>query len=130
VQVGGVITGRGAQYQLVPGVSRVRKTPKLVLFKDGVRVAGHLAPYKVRPSLDRWKVYAASGFKYTLQVGPPALIGSIDDPPNESEFETTKEKLDVSMFGGDPVEFAQSKLEADLDYMDEKMDEYVSRKMP
>ncbi|CAE8613918.1 unnamed protein product [Polarella glacialis] len=123
VWVGGVIARRGAQYQLVPGISKVRKTLLLVLFIDGVRVAGHLAPYKVRPFLDRWRVYAASGFKYTLHVGPPALIGRIDDPPNESGFETIKEKLDVSRFGGDPNEFAQSEFEADLDDIDEKMDE-------
>ena len=94
-----------------------------MLFKDGVRVAGHLAPYKFRPFLDRWKVYAASGFKYTLHVGPPALIGRIEDPPNESGFEIIKTKLDVSRFGGDPNEFAQSEFEVDLEDIDEKMDE-------
>ena len=48
IWIGGAITKKGAQYQLVPMLSLAKRTPLLVVFRHGKKVATHYAPQGVK----------------------------------------------------------------------------------
>jgi hypothetical protein len=63
IWTGGTISKKGAQYQLVPMLSIAKRTPLLVMFRHGTKVATHYAPGGVKPYLGRWRMYGNTGYR-------------------------------------------------------------------
>ncbi len=120
IWIGGTITKKGAQYQLVPMLSIAKRTPLLVMFRHGKKVTTHYAPQGVKGYLSRWKVYGNTGYRYTLHVGPPQLIGSYhtmgaaDITKEVSKLELAR--LEVNMGGS-----ATSEYGSDMDDVEDRL---------
>ena len=125
IWVGGIINKQGAEFQLVPQLSHAKRTPLLVLFKKGMKLATVYAPRGVKGYLDRWKVYENTGYRYTLHVGPPQLIGSLHSMGAADLMKEVNQlelvRLEVNT--GSSPKAARSELGSDMDDVDVLLDE-------
>jgi hypothetical protein len=84
------------------------------VFKDNVRLAGHIAPRGNISFLNKWRTYRGDT-KYTLHIGPPELIGRMSNLPFGAELDNFYRLLNDARIYGAKIEGPAYANDADID---------------